>query len=212
MGGAPRDASSATPRTPRTPHRLTTVVVVIATTLVLLLGAGTAVAAATGGFEPAASRIPQLRSGDTFHAGGTDITVRDAQLIDGLRAAGAYPNDDERLLVVRADVTNIDTVPRATVLTSSLEDIRIRGVEDHPTASRADDGTVAPRLQPHVPAPILLTWIVPADRFRAGQEIVIELQSEAKQESALAAEAFWPSQGVGATVAVTLIDAGKGDQ
>lgn len=204
--------SEPAPAERRAPHRLTTAAVVVTTTLILLLGVSTAVAAMTGGFEPAASRIPQLAPGHTFHAGGMDISVRDAQLIDGLRASGAYPNEGERLLIVRAEVTNVDDVPRATVLQGSLEDVRIQGLDGHPSVSRADDGTISPWLQPHVPAPILLTWIVPADRLHAGQDLVVALQREVKQDSTFAAEPFWQGEGVGATVPVTVVDAGKGDR
>ena len=153
-----------------------------------------------------------LNPGRTFHAGGMDIIVRDARLIDGLRAAGAYPVEGERLLIVRADVTNVDDVPRATVLQGSLEDVRIEGLDGHPSASRADDGTVSPWLQPHVPAPILLSWIVPADRLHGGQDLVVALRREVKQDSTFAADPFWQGEGVGATVPVTVVDAGKGDR
>ena len=193
-------------------RRITTVLTLVAASLLLLLGIATALAAFSGGFAPAASRIPVLHPGQTFHAGGMDITVRDARLIDGLRTSGAFPDDGERLLIVRLDVTNVDHEPRATVLSTSLENVRVQGLSEHPTASRADDGTVAPRLQPHVPAPILLTWTVPADRFDGGQPIVLELQNETVQTSTFAGGRYWQPLGVGATVPLTLVDAGRGDR
>ena len=192
--------------------RITAVLALVAATLVLLLGIATVIAAASGGFAPAASRIPVLQPGQTFHAGGMDIIVRDAQLIDGLRVSGAFPDDGERLLIVRIDVMNVDDEPRATVLSGSLENVRIRGWDDHPSTSRADDGTIAPRLQPRVPAPILLTWTVPADRFRGGQPVVLELQRETVLTSTLASGRYWQPQGVGATVPLTIVDSGKGDR
>lgn len=146
-----------------------------------------AATAAFGGLADApvaeAAPLPQLTAGDTHTNDQFAITFERAVLLDDLSGSGTTPKEGERVLAVVVTMENVtDTalstasyVP-ATLAVPGLPTQRVDGSE-MPTVSiaRMDDATIGPYLQPGVPAQLVLTWPVPADRYVAGDEVPLAI-------------------------------------
>ncbi len=176
---------------------------------VLILGA----TAAFGGLEAVAvPPVPEIAAGDTFAAGGLELTPQRAVLIDELNDTGVRPAEGERLLVVIMDVTNIDDAPRWTKSAGSVGAIRVDGNPDAaPAVVRYDDTTSSPYLQPDVPAPLVVTWAVPSDAYADGDELRLQLPTATKFTGEYFVYGdYWDDVAVGAYATLAIEDIGAG--
>ncbi|MFK0240106.1 hypothetical protein ACIQTX_04520 [Microbacterium sp. NPDC090281] len=185
----------------------------------LLTGAGAVILATTavfGGLEAAAvDPTPVVKVGETFAGSDLEMTVVGVELRDELSAesghALVYPDEEkgERILVVTVDVTNTFDKPRPSTanppLSPVVDGIRIEGLDKKGDVLRADDGERAPRLQPDVPARLLLTWTVGPDDFHDGDEITLTLpDSDHYVGQSVMRGDYWVDVTVGATLMATI--------
>ncbi|MFD8768706.1 hypothetical protein [Microbacterium oxydans] len=187
----------------------------------LITGAGAALLATTalfGGLEAAAvDPIPDLTIGETFSGSEFEMTVVGVELRDERGMAAIYPDEEkgERLLVVTVDVVNTFSQPRASGSPANvsplLDGIRIEGLDAKGVVSRADDGKLAPTLQPDVPARVLITWAVGPDDFRDGDEVSLTLpDSDHYVGQSLIRGDYWNDPRVGATLTTTIEEVSAG--
>jgi hypothetical protein len=187
----------------------------------LITGAGAALLATTalfGGLEAAAvDPIPDLTIGETFSGSEFEMTVVGVELRDERGMAAIYPDEEkgERLLVVTVDVVNTFSQPRASgspaKVSPLLDGIRIEGLDAKGVVSRADDGKLAPTLQPDVPARVLITWAVGPDDFRDGDEVSLTLpDSDHYVGQSLIRGDYWNDPRVGATLTTTIEEVSAG--
>ncbi|MCR2763040.1 hypothetical protein NQ152_05895 [Microbacterium sp. zg.B48] len=171
--------------------------------------------AAFGGLATAAEPAPvTIEPGQEHRNDQFALTIERVVLVDELTEAGVYVEDGERVLAVVVDVENTWTRPIAVHSTSSLtESLRLEGLADTPPDSiaRYDDGTVAPWLQPGVPAQLVLAWAVTAGRFTDGQPVGITLSDMTLHTGSFVANGQWWTDPVpAATMTVILEDIGAG--
>ena len=187
----------------------------------LITGAGAVLLATTalfGGLEAAAvDPIPDLTIGETFSGSDFEMTVVGVELRDERGMAAIYPDEEkgERLLVVTVDVVNTFSRPRASgsgaEVSPLLDGIRIEGLDAKGVVSRADDGKLAPTLQPDVPARVLITWAVGPDDFRDGDEVSLTLpDSDHYVGQSLIRGDYWNDPRVGATLTTTIEEVSAG--
>lgn len=187
----------------------------------LITGAGAVLLATTalfGGLEAAAvDPIPDLTIGETFSGSDFEMTVVGVELRDERGMAAIYPDEEkgERLLVVTVDVVNTFSRPRASgsgaEVSPLLDGIRIEGLDAKGVVSRADDGELAPTLQPDVPARVLITWAVGPDDFRDGDEVSLTLpDSDHYVGQSLIRGDHWNDPRVGATLTTTIEEVSAG--
>lgn len=187
----------------------------------LITGAGAALLATTalfGGLEAAAvDPIPDLTIGETFSGSEFEMTVVGVELRDERGMAAIYPDEEkgERLLVVTVDVVNTFSQPRASgspaKVSPLLDGTRIEGLDAKGVVSRADDGKLAPTLQPDVPARVLITWAVGPDDFRDGDEVSLTLpDSDHYVGQSLIRGDYWNDPRVGATLTTTIEEVSAG--
>ncbi|MFD5226256.1 hypothetical protein ACFWHT_11605 [Microbacterium sp. NPDC058342] len=172
-------------------------------------GALLAFTAAFGGLDTVpAPPAPELAVGDEFTGSDLSITVVGVEITDTRRGSGVFPDQDkgERVLTIFVDVTNEYSRPRpvSTSLTHSpvVDGITVEGLSTgKPSIARADDSTSAVVLQPDVTAPLIVSWTVPGDAVRAGDEVRITLPDSTRVvgESVVRGE-FWTDVVVGARV------------
>ncbi|MFS0894307.1 hypothetical protein [Microbacterium sp. 179-I 3D3 NHS] len=183
----------------------------------LITGAGAVLLAATaifGGLEAAAvDPIPTIAVGEVHRGSDMEMTVTDVELQDEPGNAQVFPDGEkgERVLVVTVDVINTFDRPRGSTSGSPLspvvDGIRIDGLEEKGTVSRADDGLGSPMLQPDVPTRLLLAWIVGPEDFRAGQEVSLTLpDSDHYVGQSVVRGDYWENVRVGATLTATVED------
>ncbi len=156
--------------------------------------------------------VPEIASGESFTGALLEYTPQRAVLIDELAETTVRPADGERLLVVIIDVENLDDEPRSSTSDESGKWIRVEGAPDvSPAVVRYDDSTLGPRLQPGVPATLVLTWAVPKDAFAAGDEIRLALPdaTEFVGTSVVFGE-YWDDITVGAYADLVAEDVGAG--
>ncbi|MFC0673057.1 hypothetical protein [Brachybacterium hainanense] len=158
----------------------------------ILTSAGAVLLASTaafGGLAEVTGPAPaELALGEPAHGADLTMTVRSVRLVaEAPPGTGVFADAaaGEQVLLVQVDVVNEFTAPRfSTSLTEqgvSVDGITVEGVPGKPVISRADDGTVAPRLQPGVPAPLTLAWVVPGDALTPGEEVVVTLPTATRQ-------------------------------
>lgn len=158
-------------------------------------GAFLAVTAAFGGLNSVAASGPaELAAGAEHVNEQMALTVTDARLVDTFPQTVVEP--DERVLMLELVATNRWTEPLYTSQNESVSaSVVVRGL--HPDAralgvTRSDDGTAAPLLQPGVPAPLTLAWIVPDGAYAPGQTITVELRDLSLHTGAMiVAGTFW---------------------
>ncbi|WP_243229544.1 hypothetical protein [Microbacterium sp. CIAB417] len=212
---APASGPSPAPRTPTSKKWVTAVADRVSTKWIggiataLILGA----TAAFGGLgtvpEPP---LPELSAGETFTGAGLEMTPQRAVLIDELSDTGVTPAEGERLLVLLVDVTNIDDTARPATATGSVAEIRVDDAPDVAGAiARYDDTTLNPWLQPGVPAPLVLTWAVPADAYAGGDELRVALHTATEYSGEFFIHGdYWEDVEVGAYATLSIEDVGAG--
>ncbi|MDF2509258.1 MAG: hypothetical protein K0Q52_3117 [Microbacterium sp.] len=175
-----------------------------------------ATTAVFGGLEAAAvDPTPVVEVGETFAGSDLEMTVRGVELRGKLSAESAqtlvFPDEDkgERILVVTVDVVNTFDKPRPSTANPAqspvIDGIRIEGLDEKGDVFRADDGERAPRLQPDVPARLLLTWVVGPDDFHGGDEIALTLpDSNHYVGQSVRRGDYWQDVRVGATLTATI--------
>lgn len=143
------------------------------------------VTAAFGGLDAtAAPTVSELEAGDTHENAQFALTVERAVLIDELPEAGIFLEEDsgQRVLAVVLTAENVWTEAQAATNANGTQgvvgSVRIAELGDAPAESiaRFDDTTISPYLQPGVPAQLVLTWAVDAERFAEGDELHVELR------------------------------------
>lgn len=174
-----------------------------------------AVTAAFGGLATAAEpEIPVLEAGDEHRNEQLAMTVVRAVLIDEFPEAGVYVEPGERVLAVVVDAENLWTQPLPTSAGDSVsEALRLDEVAGAaPDAvARLDDATQSPVLQPGVPARLVVTWAVDAERFAAGDTVALVLSDETLYTGQIVVEGqSWGDPEQAAIVEVTLEDVGAG--
>lgn len=181
----------------------------------LVTGAGAVLLAATalfGGLEAAAvAPTPRVEIGETFAGSDLEMTVVGVELRADRGMTGVFPDEekDERVLVVTVDVVNTFPKPRpSTALPAAspvVDGIRIEGVDIKAAVSRADDGLRSPRLQPDVPARLLLAWLVGPDDLDDGDQVVLTLPDSTHHVgSSVVRGDYWNEVVVGATLTATV--------
>jgi len=171
--------------------------------------------AAFGGLATAAEPGPvAIEPGQEHRNDQFAVTVERVLLVDELTEAGVYVDDGERVLALVVTVENTWTRPIAVHPTGSLtESVRLDGLSDTPPDSiaRYDDGTVAPWLQPGVPAQLVLAWAVKAGQFTDAQPMRITLSDMTLYTGSFVASGqWWDDPAPAATMTVTLDDIGAG--
>lgn len=185
----------------------------------LITGAGALLLGATalfGGLEAAAvDPTPSVAAGETFAGSDLEMTVLGVQLRDERGKALVFPDEEkgERVLVVVVDVVNTFDRPRSSsdgaARSPVIDGIRLEGLDEPPTISRADDGEASPALQPDVPARLLLAWLVGPDDFREGDEVTLTLpDSTHRVGTSVVRGDYWDDIVVGATVTTTIDEPG----
>lgn len=173
--------------------------------------------AAVGGLEPAeAAPVQELAEGEPHRGPMVSLTLQRAVLIDTFPEAGASadPEADERVLAVVADVENVSARPVHSLNDRFREVLRLDALPELPLegAARIDDGTIGPILQPGVPAELVLSWVVPADAFVAGEELELSLfDHELLAGRSLTFGEYWGADpALAAHVTLTVDDVGAG--
>lgn len=173
-----------------------------------------AATAAFGGLATAAEPGPAvLADGATHRNDQLSIQVERAVLIDEFPDAGVYVEDGERVLALVVTVENEWTQPLPTSPgTSVAKSFTIEGLTDGPdSTARLDDATVGPWLQPGVPAQIVVTWAVDADRFEADQTLTVTLNDLTLYTGSFVTSGQWWTGPVpAATTTVVIEDVGAG--
>ncbi|GGM61565.1 hypothetical protein [Microbacterium saperdae] len=181
----------------------------------LLTAGGAALLATTalfGGLQAAAvDPLPELAAGDTFSGSDLEMTVVGVELRSDRGNAYVYPDEEknERVLVVTVDVVNTFPTPRMSVSGGKnppvIDGIRVDGIDEPASVSRADDGLGSPMLQPDVPARLLVAWIVGPDDFHDGEEITLTLPDSTHYvgKSVMRGD-YWDEVRIGATVTTTI--------
>ena len=179
-----------------------------------LVGVFLVATAAFGGLEPVEAAPPaELAAGAPHEGTVVDLTVERAVLIDTFAEAGARAGEGQRVLAVVVEAENAWDRELRTLTDSFQEMLRLEGAAEGGSESvaRIDDGTLGPRLQPGVAAPLVITWLVPADAYAEGDSVRIELYDHeiAVGQSVTYGEYLWDPQ-LAAVVTVELEDVGAG--
>ena len=146
----------------------------------ILTGLFLAVTAAFGGLEAAASApVPDLAAGEEHRNRQFALTVERAVLIDELPGSGTSVSDGQRILAVVVTAENVwnRALPSAGAsgVIGALHVAELEG-EAATSVARLDDATLAPYLQPGVPAELVLTWAVDATTLSDGDVLHIDLR------------------------------------
>jgi len=138
--------------------------------------------------------------------------VERAVLIDEFPEAGIYVEDGQRVLAVQLEVVNTWTEPIAALSEEGLTGaVRVQGLDPAESAARYDDATGNPRLQPGVPAEIVLTWAIEPEDFSEGDEIVVTVNTMSLHVGSFVASGQWWTDPVpAAEVTVAAEDVGSG--
>ncbi len=181
----------------------------------LITGAGAVLLGATaifGGLEAAAvDPVPEIAVGDTFAGSDLEMTIVGVELSDDRDNVMVFPDEEkgERVLTIVVDVVNTFDKPRPSSDNEAgspvLDGIILEGLDERPSISRADDGLGSPRLQPDVPARLLLAWVVGPDDFHDGDEVHLTLPDSTHYvgKSVVRGD-YWYDVVVGATVTATV--------
>lgn len=176
-----------------------------------------AVTAAFGGLAavaPPKVTLDELAAGQEHVGTQLAVTVQRAVLIDALPGSGSFPEDGERLLVLIADVENRWNEPLQTSGSDGVQ--RTILLDDGSAADaivREDDATLSPWLQPGVAAQLVLSWAVPADAYRDGEQLDITLQDSTRETGQLLFTGeYWSEPAPAAIVAATIEDVGAGSE
>lgn len=187
----------------------------------ILTAAFLGVTAAFGGLAAvAAAPLPELGAGDTHENGPFALTIERAVLIDDLPEAGIFLDEDsgQRVLALVLTVENVwtEALPSGLDFTGEkgvVGAVRLPELDGAPAESvaRFDDTTVGPWLQPGLPAQLVLTWPVDADRFEDGDELRIDLRNYSLYTGTLVVDGtYWVDPTVAAHVTVPIDDVGAG--
>ncbi|WP_083587262.1 hypothetical protein [Agrococcus sp. Marseille-P2731] len=175
-----------------------------------------AATAAFGGLETAASTLPaDLAAGETHIGPFASFTLERAVLIDTFDEAGATadPAAGERVLALVGTVEGTWDRSMGTDASTFVQAVRLEAMPDASmtAAARLDDATLSPKVQPGVPAELVLTWIVPEDLFADGDEVRVSLFDHQLYvgSSTLYGE-YWSDQELAATVVLEVEDVGAG--
>lgn len=171
--------------------------------------------AASGGLATTAAIGPVKIDAGTEHRNEqVAITVQRAVLLDEFPEAGIRVEEGERVLAVQVRLENLWTTPQSTSPGLDVaKNFAIAELDGKPAASsaRLDDATIAPVLQPGVPAEVVYTWPVAADAFQAGDTVEVTLfDLSLYVGSFVAAGSWWSDPVAAATLTLTLTDVGSG--
>ena len=181
----------------------------------LITGAGAVLLTTTAAFGGLATAptdpIPRLSVGDTVEGSDFEMTVVGVEVRDdpGMAAVSLDEDEGERVLVVTLDVVNTFPAPRTSMSNSiefwSIDGVTVEGIDERPSLSRADDGTISPTLQPDVPVRLLAAWVVGPDDLHAGDEITLSLPDSTHHVGRdIVRGDYWDEVRVGAIVTATL--------
>lgn len=172
-----------------------------------------AATAAFGGLATAAEEpVPSAAPEQEVIAKPFTVSVERAVLIDEFPEAGIYVEDGQRVLALQLEVVNTWTEPLAAGSKDSLAGaVRVQGLDLAESTARYDDATGNPRLQPGVPAEIVLTWAIDPEEFSEGDEIVVTVNSMSLHVGSFVASGQWWTDPVpAAEVTVVAEDVGSG--
>ncbi|QEO16135.1 hypothetical protein FLP10_07615 [Agromyces intestinalis] len=181
----------------------------IATAIVLIA------TAAFGGIATVeAAPLPELEPGEPHVNDQFSTTVRRAVLIDDLPGSGVFPEAGQRVLSLVVDAENRWTRPLSSIgeggMSRLVELADLPGVAAEGVA-RYDDATASPWLQPEVPATLVLSWAVDANRFGDGDELVVRLSDASLFTGTMVVDdVYWAEPIAAATVRVRVEDVGSG--
>lgn len=180
-----------------------------------------AVTAAFGGLATAAAEpatpLAELTAGETHTDAQLSTTVQRAVLIDALPGSGARPGVGERLLVLVVDVENRWTEPLMAGLGGPdgyAGSIHVKG-DDRLAVGlvREDDTTSSPWLQPGVPTTLVLSWTVPAETYRDGENLAVVLGDTTRAKGQLLFDdEYWTERAPAAEVTLAIEDVGAGKE
>lgn len=132
-----------------------------------------AATAAFGGLATAAADpVGEIEVGKTHRGPLFALSVDRAFLFDELGGSGAYPAEGERVLALRVTVENVWSSPEGFSGMRETLAVTLPGAE-LTSMARIDDATTNPRLQPGVPAEVVVTWLVPEDALADGDEVTV---------------------------------------
>lgn len=173
------------------------------------------VTAAFGGLSAVAvAPVPDIAAGTEHRNDQFALTVERAVLIDELRGSGTSVSDGQRVLALVVSVENVWDHPIAASADAGVADAVSVAELDGATANavaRLDDATVAPYLQPGVPAELVLTWVVDSATFAAGDVLHVDLLDFTLYTGQLITYGeSWIDPVVGARTTVEISDVGAG--
>jgi hypothetical protein len=175
-----------------------------------------AATAAFGGLATASEPGPAaIEAGTEYRNDEFAITVERAVLLDEFPEAGAFVDEDgnERVLAVQMSIENLWSEPLTAGPLTLTESLSIEELGDIPMESvaRFDDATTSPWLQPGVPAEIVLTWIIDADDFVAGDVLHLTLNDLSLYTGSFVITGqSWEDPVPAATLTLVVTDAGSG--
>lgn len=175
-----------------------------------------------GGLEDAPVPPPTIVSvaaGEEHVNDALRITVQRAIVIDELSGSGSSPDDDsdDRVFALVVDVESrwdrplyATTTLQSSVLAPHTElDEFDRDAEM--SVVRLEDETSGVVLQPHVPETLVLSWVVPGDRYADGEPVEIALRDpELFVYTTFEHEDEWADFAEAATVSLAVEDLGSG--
>jgi hypothetical protein len=173
------------------------------------------VTAAFGGLAAVAvPPVPDIEPGETHENAQFSLTVERAVLIDELPGSGTSVDDGQRVLALVVTAENVWTkaVP-ASGQSGVTASVLVDELDDAPAGSvaRFDDATIHPWLQPGLPAQLVLTWPVDADRFADGDELHVDLRDFTLYTGQLITYGqTWEDPVVAARMTVPIRDVGAG--
>lgn len=170
--------------------------------------------AAFGGLATAATPpVTALEPGDEHGNDQLAITVDRAVILDEFPEAGVFVQDGERVLAVQVTVENRWTEAISASPTGSVAgSLQIAEVPDEPdSVARYDDATLAPWLQPGVPAQLVVAWAIAAEDFADGDLLHLTLQDFSLYTGSFVTSGqSWDDPVPAATLTLSIDDIGAG--
>lgn len=174
-----------------------------------------AATAAFGGLDTvAADEAPHLEAGTEHVNDRVALTVQRAVLLDTFTEAGAYADREkgERVLALLVDADNRwDRAQKAAGSDGIAATVTVSGLEEPSSVARLDDAVRNPWLQPGVPASLVITWVVPGDRYAEGQDLEVVISDQTLYTGSFVIDGqYWDDARPGAVVSVPVEDRGDG--
>ncbi|WP_285137372.1 hypothetical protein [Microbacterium sp. lyk4-40-TSB-66] len=158
--------------------------------------------------------VPDIAAGTEHRNDQFALTVERAVLIDELPGSGTSVSDGQRVLALVVSVENVWDRALAASGDAGVADavsVAELGGATANAVARIDDATVAPYLQPGVPAELVLTWAVDPATFAAGDVLHVDLLDFTSYTGQLVTYGeSWIDPVVGARTTVEISDVGAG--